>query len=60
MLKREYVGTYYHMSIDHLHHYANELSGRHNDWPKDTVDQMGRIVKGMNTRRLRYTDLIAA
>ena len=59
MLKRGYVGTYHHMSVEHLHRYVNGFAGRHNDRPRDTVDQMGRIVKGMNAKRLRYADLIA-
>ena len=60
MLKRGYVGTYHHMSVEHLHRYVNEFAGRHNDRPRDTEDQMGRIVKGMNAKRLRYADLTAA
>lgn len=60
MLKRGYVGTYHHMSVDHLHRYVNEFAGRHNDRPADTRDQMRHIVEGMNGKRLRYNDLIAA
>ena len=60
MLKRGYVGTYHHMSVDHLHRYVNEFAGRHNDRPSDTRDQMRHIVEGMNGKRLKYDDLIAA
>ena len=60
MLKRGYVGTYHHMSAKHLHRYVNEFAGRHNDRPSDTRDQMRHIVKGMNGKRLKYDDLIAA
>ena len=60
MLKRGYVGTYHHMSVDHLHRYVNEFAGRHNDRPADTRDQMRHIVEGMEGKRLRYDDLIAA
>ena len=59
MLKRGYHGIYHHMSAKHLGRYVNEFSGRHNDRPFDTVDQMSRIVKGMVGKRLKYNDLIA-
>ena len=36
-----------------------EFAGRHNDRPKDTVDQMSDMVRGMDYKRLRYADLIA-
>ena len=58
MLKRGYNGTYHHMSAKHLQRYVNEFSGRHNDRSKDTADQMAAIVRGMNGKRLRYSDLI--
>ena len=58
MLKRGYVGTYHHMSVEHLHRYVNEFAGRHNDRPSDTRDQMRHIVEGMKGKRLRYADLI--
>ncbi len=60
MLKRGYVGTYHHMSVEHLPRYVNEFAGRHNDRPSDTCDQMRHIVEGMNGKRLRYQDLITA
>ena len=60
MLKRGYVGTYHHMSSEHLHRYVNEFAGRHNDRPADTRDQMRHIVEGMEGKRLKYEDLIAA
>ena len=47
------------MSAKHLGRYVNEFSGRHNDRPFDTVDQMSRIVKGMVSKRLKYNDLIS-
>ena len=60
MLKRGYVGTYHQMSANHLPRYVNEFAGRHNDRPTDTRDQMRHIVKGMEGKRLKYDDLIAA
>ena len=59
MLKRGYVGTYHHISLDHLHLHVNEFAGRHNDRPRDAQDQMSRIIQGMEGKRLRYQDLVA-
>ena len=58
MLKRGYDGTYHHMSLKHLGRYISEFSGRHNDRPLDTIEQMGNMVRGLNGRQLRYADLI--
>ena len=59
-LKRGYIGTYHHMSEKHLRRYVLEFAGRHNDRPSDTDAQMKHIVEGMEGKRLRYDDLIAA
>ena len=59
LMKRGLHGTYHHVSVKHLGRYVNEFSGRHNDRPSDTVDQMSHIVKGMEGKRLRYEDLTA-
>ena len=58
LLKRGYDGVYHHMSEKHLNRYVTEFEGRHNSRPLDTVDQMGRMVAGMQGKRLRYCDLI--
>ena len=58
-LKRGYHGTYHHMSEKHLNRYVNEFSGRHNDRPSGTVDQMSHIVQGLNGKRLKYRDLVS-
>ena len=58
MLKRGIVGTYHHISPKHTERYAVEFAGRHNDRPKDTLDQMAEMVRGMDGKRLRYKDLI--
>lgn len=59
LLKRGYHGTYHHMSEKHLGRYVNEFAGRHNIRPKDTLDQMQRVVQAMDGKRLRYQDLVA-
>ena len=59
MLKRGYMGTFHHVSPKHLHRYINEFSGRHNDRPSDTIEQMAHMVRSMEGKRLRYCDLIA-
>ena len=59
MLKRGYHGTYHHMSTKHLGRYVGEFSGRHNNRPADTIDQMQATTQGMVGKRLRYQDLVA-
>ena len=56
-LKRGYHGTYHHMSEKHLSRYVAEFEGRHNRRPLDTADQMSRMAKGADGKRLRYQDL---
>ena len=52
-LKRGYDGVYHHMSDKHLDRYVTEFEGRHNRRPLDTADQMARMVKGADGKRLR-------
>ena len=59
MLKRGIMGIYHQISPKHLHRYAAEFDGRHNDRPSDTVDQVRHIMAGMGGKRLRYQDLVA-
>ena len=59
MLKRGYTGTYHHMSPEHLDRYVGEFEGRHNDRETDTIEQMTRMVRGMDGKQLRYADLTA-
>ena len=58
-MKRGYHGTYHKMSPWHLDRYVGEFEGRHNDRDSDTEDQMQRMVRGIEGKRLRYKDLIA-
>ena len=58
MLKRGYVGTYHKMSPDHLDRYVGEFEGRHNVRNRNTIDQMAGMVRGAESKRLRYADLV--
>ena len=57
MLKRGYHGTFHHVSGKHLGRYVGEFSGRHNNRPSDTIEQMRHMAHGMVGKRLRYQDL---
>ena len=58
LMKRGLHGTYHHVSPKHLGRYVGEFSGRHNNRPADTVDQMDRMAKGSAGKRLSYRDLV--
>lgn len=58
MLKRGHDGVYHKMLLKHLDRYVTEFVDRHNERPKDTIDQMSGVVTGMVGKRLRYSDLI--
>ena len=58
LLKRGLHGIYHHVTTKHLNRYLAEFSGRHNFRPKDTEDQMTRLVEGAVGKLLRYCDLI--
>ena len=59
VLRRGYHSVYHKMSPKHLPRYLREFEGRLNNRSRDTLDQMGMIVKGMDGKRLRYRELIA-
>ena len=58
MLKRGYIGTYHHMSVQHLFRYVSEFAGRNNQRSLDTIDQMALMVRQLVGRRLTYRGLI--
>ena len=60
MLKRGYKGTYHQMSAKHVSRYVTEFAGRHNVRGLDTITQMTLLAKGLDGKRLRYDDLVAA
>ena len=60
LMKRGHYGTYHQMSPKHLDRYVDEFEGRHNQRELDTLDQMANMVLGMDGKRLKYEDLIAA
>ena len=60
MLKRGYKGTYHQMSAKHIERYVTEFAGRHNVRGCDTIVQMTMLAKGLDGKRLRYDDLVAA
>ena len=59
MLKRGYQGTFHHFSDKHTQLYVAEFAGRHNIREQDTVDQMAALARGLDGRRLRYSDLVS-
>ena len=59
MFKRAHKGTFHKMSPKHLQRYVDEFVGRHNFRRRDTVDQMGSFVLGMERKRLMYRELVA-
>ena len=59
MLKRGYHGTFYHFSDKHLDRHVAEFSGRHNSRELDTIDMMRGMVARMDSKRIRYKELVA-
>lgn len=59
LFKRGLDGIYHHVSVKHLDSYNAEFSGRHNNRPLDTGDQMATMAQGADGKRMRYQDLIA-
>ena len=59
MLKRPHKGTFHILSPKHLDRYVQEFAGRQNLRDEDTIDIMGAVAPGMESKRLRYRELIA-
>lgn len=49
--------AYHHMSRKHLHRYIDESCGKHNMRCADTIDRMKMLVCGMESKRLKSSDL---
>ena len=45
------------MSTKHVGRYVTEFSGRHKLRSLDTLEQMVAMVRGLESKRLRYEDL---
>ena len=59
VLDRGIVGVFHKLSLEHAHRYAQEFEGRHNMRDADTIDQMKAVARRLESKRLRYRDLIA-
>ena len=59
VLRRGYYGVYHYMSPKHLSRYAWEFAGRQNDRLLGTLEQLTRLFRAMEGKRLRYKDLVA-
>jgi len=59
MMKRGHDGIYHKMSPKHLDNYVLEFARRHNIRNKDTIDQVGNIVRGMVGKRLTFKEMVA-
>ena len=57
--KRGYRGIYHKMSFKHLQRYFDEFAWRHNVRDRDTLDQMGNIIRNAVGKRLTYAELTA-
>ncbi len=59
LLKRGYHGTFHHFSEKHTERYVQEFAARHNIRESNTIGQMEWLVRKLEGKRLRYSDLIA-
>ena len=59
MLKRAHKGTFHSISAKHVGSYVREFSGRHNNRPLDTAEQMRLAASGADGKRLPYKVLVS-
>ena len=59
LLKRGYNGTFHQFSAKHAGRNVTGFAGRHNIRERDTIDQVAKIVDGMEGKRLKYRDLVS-
>ena len=59
LFKRGFRGTCHAMSPKHLHRYAREFEGRHNQRGENGLEHMACLVQGMEGKRLTYWELTA-
>ena len=57
MFKRGIAGVYHHISVKHLPRYSTEFEGRHNRRPMNTAEQMGKMAREADGKRLTYAVL---
>ena len=60
-LKRSIHGTWHHVSVKHLHRYANEAAMRLNEGNVriDTLDRMQSLVRNAGGKRIKYSELVS-
>ena len=58
LLKRAHKATFHKMSPKHLQRYVEEFQKKHNLRELDTIDIMGTVVTGVDSKRLRYRELV--
>jgi len=59
LMKRVMKCGYHKLLPENLQRYVNEFAGRHNARGFEAIDQMGKMVRGMEGRRLRCEALTA-
>ena len=59
LFKRDYHGTFRHLSDKHLDRYVWESTGQNNIRDMDTLEQMAFLARSIVGKRLRYADLVA-
>ena len=57
-LERAHKGTFHYFSTKHSDRYVTEFARRHGERDSDTINMMGRVAFGMNSKRLKYSDLV--